>query len=274
MTRQQILGVEIRVLRGFVLSLSVLAVLVLLAASALAQNPVPFVDQPLVPDAAAPGGAAFTLTVHGGGFVPASVVNWNGSPRITTFVSRSKLTATILASDITKASTADVTVVSPSPGGGVSNTQPFSINVPTTSVSFLPAVTYTFPGADPVSAAIADVNVATAVDAVVANYSANGTVSVVLGNGDGTFQPGITYDSGGPLPDSIAIADVNGDGKPDIVVANYCINSGCSANTTVGVPSGQRRRCHLSEKSGGSAGGDYADSTAVVDVNGDGKAIR
>ena len=56
---------------------------------ALAQsNPVPFVDQPLVPMSAAPGGSGFTLTVNGAGFVSGSVVNWSGTPLPTTFVSK------------------------------------------------------------------------------------------------------------------------------------------------------------------------------------------
>src|SRR5713101_147883 len=63
-------------------------------------NPVPLINQPLVPDAIAPGGAGFTLTVNGTGFVSGSVVNWNGSARATTFVSGSQLTATVLSSDI------------------------------------------------------------------------------------------------------------------------------------------------------------------------------
>jgi hypothetical protein len=108
---------NIRSLSGFALFLEVLSVLILLAATAHAQNPVPFTNQPLVPDATAPGGAGFTLTVNGAGFVAASVVNWNGSPRATTFVSKSQLTAIIRASDIATASTAAVTVVSPGPGG-------------------------------------------------------------------------------------------------------------------------------------------------------------
>ena len=43
-------------------------------ATALAQsNPVPFINQPLVPDAVAPGGSSFTLTANGTEFVSASV---------------------------------------------------------------------------------------------------------------------------------------------------------------------------------------------------------
>jgi hypothetical protein len=53
-------------------------------------------------------------------------------------------------------------------------------------------------------------------DLVVAN---EGAVGVLLGNGDGTFQAAVSYDSGG-LGNSVAVADVNGDGKPDVVVAS------------------------------------------------------
>src|SRR5437879_1172017 len=70
-----------------------------LAATATA-NPVPLINEPLVPDAVKPGSAGFTLTVNGTGFVSGSVVKWNGSPRTTTFVGGSRLTAAILASDI------------------------------------------------------------------------------------------------------------------------------------------------------------------------------
>jgi len=93
-------------------------------------NPVPFVNQPLVPMTAAPGGAEFTLTVNGTGFVSASVVNWNGAPLTTTFVTGSKLTAIVPASNIATAGTASVTVVSPPPGGGVSNVEFFDISSP------------------------------------------------------------------------------------------------------------------------------------------------
>jgi hypothetical protein len=60
------------------------------------------------------------ITVRGRGFVPGSVVRWNGSDRRTTVVSASELRAEIPASDAAQATRARVTVWSPPPGGGVS----------------------------------------------------------------------------------------------------------------------------------------------------------
>ena len=48
---------------------------------------------------------------------------------------------------------------------------------------------------------------------------ASNTVSVLLGNGNGTFQTQQTF-AVPVYPTSVAVADVNGDGKPDLVVTN------------------------------------------------------
>jgi hypothetical protein len=54
------------------------------------------------------------------------------------------------------------------------------------------------------------------------NY--DNTVSVLLGNGDGTFQAHVDYGAGDG-PSSVAVRDFNGDGKPDLVAANFRGNS-------------------------------------------------
>ena len=68
----------------------------------------------------APAGAAFTLTVNGTGFVSNSVANFAGKAETTTFVSSTKLTAAIPASDVTNGGTPAVTVTNTTPGGGTS----------------------------------------------------------------------------------------------------------------------------------------------------------
>jgi hypothetical protein len=75
-----------------------------------------------------PGGAAFTLTVNGTNFNAKSVVNFNGKPEATTFVSATKLSAAIPASDVAVVGNMNVTVTNPAPGGGTSTASPFTID--------------------------------------------------------------------------------------------------------------------------------------------------
>jgi FG-GAP-like repeat/Abnormal spindle-like microcephaly-assoc'd, ASPM-SPD-2-Hydin/FG-GAP repeat len=93
----------------------------------IAVNPKPAITS-LSPPSATHGGAGFTLTVNGTGFISSSVVNWNGSPRATTYVSSTEVTATITAADIAKAGTFKVTVTTPVPGGGTSAAKTFTVN--------------------------------------------------------------------------------------------------------------------------------------------------
>ncbi|MGV4988938.1 FG-GAP-like repeat-containing protein [Streptomyces sp. NRAIS3] len=73
-------------------------------------------------------------------------------------------------------------------------------------------------GSGPVSVAVADLNGDGKADLAVTNGN-DGTVSVLLGNGDGTVQAQHTY-AAGPAPRSVVIADLNGDARPDIAVVN------------------------------------------------------
>jgi alpha-tubulin suppressor-like RCC1 family protein len=89
-------------------------------------NPAPSLAR-LTPDRAQAGAADLTITLHGSGFVRSAVAHWNGSDRPTTYVSASELRTVISTADLTTAGTAAVSVVNPTPGGGVSNSLSFAI---------------------------------------------------------------------------------------------------------------------------------------------------
>ena len=76
-------------------------------------------------------------------------------------------------------------------------------------------------GIGPAGVAVGDFNGDQKPDLSVANYGAeNGTtVSVLLGNGNGTFAAKVDYITG-TAPGDIAIGDFNGDQKPDLAVTN------------------------------------------------------
>ena len=87
---------------------------------------------------------------------------------------------------------------------------------------FATAATYST-GAAPVSIAAGDFNLDGKTDLVTANSTAN-TISVLLGNGDGTFGANTDY-AVGNQPVAVVVADFNNDGKPDIAVANQNSNT-------------------------------------------------
>jgi hypothetical protein len=90
------------------------------------ENPVPTISS--LGATHAPGGASFTLTVNGTNFDAKSVVNFNGKPEATTFVSTTKLSAAIPASDVAVVGNMNVTVTNPAPGGGTSTASPFTVD--------------------------------------------------------------------------------------------------------------------------------------------------
>jgi WD40-like Beta Propeller Repeat len=85
------------------------------------------------PTNATAGGVAFTLTVTGTNFIPASVVDWNGGARVTTYKSATSLQAAIQASDIATAGTAAITVVSFGANGGVATSAPLNFTISASS---------------------------------------------------------------------------------------------------------------------------------------------
>jgi len=184
-------------------------------------NPVPLVNQPLLPSAVLPGTAGLTLTVNGTAFVTGSVVYWNGTPRVTTYISGAQISAALTATDLVAPSSGSVSVVNPSPGGGQSNAVWMPVGFPSPA----PVLTGTAQptGTGPAALTAADFNTDGKLDLAIANSGAN-TVSILLGNGDGTFAPRADYATG-MQPVAVAAADLNHDGILDLVVVNQADNT-------------------------------------------------
>jgi hypothetical protein len=116
-------------------------------------------------------------------------------------------------------------------------------------------------GNRPAAVTVADLNKDGFLDIVTANGNSS-NVSVLLGNGNGTFQPQQLYPTASSGPNSVALADLNGDGFLDIVVA---LDSS-AASVLLGNGDGTFQPQQRFDAGFGS------NSIAAVDVNGDGVA--
>jgi len=158
--------------------------------------------------------------------------------------------------------------------------QQFSSGVMDKGGLFQPVVRYGSGGTAPDAVAIADVNGDGRPDIVVANVceslgcsSSEGGMAVLLGNGDGTFQSAMSFNSGGIGAQSVAVADLNSDGRPDLAVGTCVISSsscGFGQSGQVAIILGNGDGTFQSATTYAS-GGWGTNSVAVADVNGDGK---
>lgn len=240
------------------LLLAALATLIsLLGVPALAQNPRPLINAPLVPGVVTPGSATFTLTVNGTGFVSGATVYWNGNARTTTFVKSSQLTAQINGADVATAGTESVTVSNPAPGGGFSNAVHFQVVKGGYSIAY--AKTDYATDVTPQAVTAADFNGDGNADLAVA--TGNNTVSVLLGKGDGTFPTHVEYPVPGH-PSAILTGDFNGDGRIDLATVDPY-----QSEITILLGNGdgtfQVHQEYLT--------GNHPTDFATADVNGDGK---
>ena len=110
-------------------------------------------------------------------------------------------------------------------------------------------------GGTPLAAVVQDFNN----DGIADIASANGTVSVFLGNSDGSFGSANTF-AVGPFATEIASADLNGDGNADLVVTD----DRHTANVVLGHGDGTFGRSSKIQLDGQPLG------IAIADLNGDG----
>lgn len=118
-------------------------------------------------------------------------------------------------------------------------------------------------GAQPVSVIQGDFNGDGKLDLATANQGSgtDGNVSILLGNGDGSFQNHVDYDAGS-IPSAIVAGDFNGDGILDLAVANFG-----SSNVSVLLGNGDGSFQFHTDYDAGS----QVVSVATGDFNGDGK---
>ncbi|MBI4164406.1 MAG: VCBS repeat-containing protein, partial [Acidobacteria bacterium] len=182
-----------------------------------APEPVPFISQPLVPTSVAPGSGAFTLIVNGTGFTTNSIVHWNGNPRPTIFNSNfpNQLQAIIPDTDVATATTAEVAVDNPAPGGSGSvrsNVVYFPVATSITSISL--GRTDTGAHNTPQYVTEGDIDGDGDLDLAVANWGSN-TVSFSRNNGGANFQLLGTFVTE-TQPATLVLRDFNRDGFLDL----------------------------------------------------------
>ncbi len=124
---------------------------------------------------------------------------------------------------------------------------------------------YVASGHGPYSVAIADLNGDGRLDLAVVNLTTtSSTIGIVLGNGDGSFQPPVEYPMAG-RPIQVSVADFNGDGKPDLAVLRY---DSFSVTFLLGDGQGSFQSADVAD---GFLTPTFPSSMTVADFNADGK---
>jgi hypothetical protein len=172
-------------------------------------NPPPTLAS-VAPTSTIQGGAAFTLTVNGKGFVTKSVLNFNGNPKATTFKSATQLTAAIAAGDIATAGTANVSVTNPTPGGGTTANVQFTINNTTVGITSLSPTGTTAGGAG-----------------ITLTVNGSGFVSGSVIKFNGSTKT-TTFKSANQLTAAIAASDIVTAGVVNVTVTNPAPGGGTS----------------------------------------------
>jgi hypothetical protein len=172
-------------------------------------NPTPALAS-ILPTSAVAGGATFTLTATGANFTPSSLIEWGGKALATSYVSATKLTATVPAANIALGGNIAVTVFNPSPGGGASAATTFTVDDP------LPVISTLAPASTPAGGAAFTLTVSGS------NFFPN---SQVLWNG---AQLATTYVGTTELTASVPASDIAAGGSSPVTVRNPAPGGGTS----------------------------------------------
>jgi FG-GAP-like repeat len=124
-------------------------------------------------------------------------------------------------------------------------------------------------GDHPIPVSAVDLNGDGKLDLVVGNENAS-TVAILIGNGDGTFQPKVTYPANNGVfrgPVSMVAGDFDGDGKVDLAIANQLQNS---VSILLGNGDGTVQN-PLGFPTAGLSAADFTAGLAAGDFNGDGR---
>jgi uncharacterized protein (TIGR03437 family) len=188
-------------------------------------NLTPTITQ-LLPGGMFVGTTPFTgnLTIGGSNFVSGSIVQWNGQSRVTTFVASSTLSATLLASDLATAGTAQVTVLNP--GGIVSASFTFTV---------LPTLT-TYPAPTIGSLLPAGFEAGQFFRVLTVTGTGFTPASQVFWNGSQVFT---TYISGTVLSANLAASNIATTGTFQVTVSNPSPGGGVSpavSTAVIGAP--------------------------------------
>jgi hypothetical protein len=224
---------------------------------------IPFV-QAITPVSVVPGGALFTLTVTGTGFSFNSTVYWGTTMLATTYVSRVKLTAVVPAELTATGGTGWITVGTPAPGGGRSNLMFLPVGATVPSLQFTATANAGAVGAW--GAIAGDFNGDGKLDVVTSNRGST-SITIFLGNGDGTFQAGQVVNIADSFtgPFGLAVGDVNNDGHLDVVVTSLFAGSSGGIAVLLGNGDGTFQPAAVFTNDLGAA-----ESVALADIDSDG----
>lgn len=179
--------------------------------SFLITNPVPAVSS-LLPLSLSVGSSGTVVTLQGSGFLAGSTVFVNGAPRTTSVASATQLSFVATTADVSVATTLQVAVQNPAPGGGISAAQSLPVKNPTPSIAAVSPSTIAFGTAAPTTVTLAGTN-----------FAAGATVSV-----SGTPRAA-TVVSSTSLTFPVSTAEQAIAGAVPVVVTNPAPGGGTSA---------------------------------------------